>query len=106
MPWRRLGGNCRATPSTRRQSSGRPDRPLANDSFGDQGSAKYAAAFNLDPVMLRQNTRRAALESSRAAEDAAARIADQMPAIAEAIRPATRPDAPAPDDRKASSEAA
>jgi hypothetical protein len=83
-----------------------PDPPPANDPFGDQGSAKYAAAFNLDPVMLRENTRRAALESSRAAEDAAARIADQMPAIAEAIGPAARPDAPAPDDKKASSEAA
>ena len=56
--------------------------------------------------MLRENTRRAALESSRAAEDAATRIADQAPAIAEAIAPAARPGPGARDDNNASSEAA
>jgi hypothetical protein len=76
-----LGDKVRKPPAQRL-----PVPPPARDAFGDETVSKFAAAHQLDAEALKARARQAALEGSRAAEDAVSRVADQAPALLEALR--------------------
>jgi hypothetical protein len=62
----------------------------------DQVAARldqYAARYGLEPTRLRASTSRAAMAAQRLAEDVAARVAEQSPAVTAALQPAD-PSAP------------